>query len=130
MKIIRRKICLESADNPNIYDCNTDIILEEEIPENIDGYITWENLDAFYVFSHGVFRCSICQTRKGRKLVWYYDLFSKGASFKEWRKPLNLHLTVEYRETTVSIDELFKMPDNEKVIKYFLERGINFLQTS
>lgn len=126
MKIIRRKIRFELADNPLVHDCLTDIFLAEEIPKNIEKYITWENLDNFQY--HSIFRHSIRETKKGRKLIWYYNSFDK-ITFKEWKKQLNLHLTVEYDETTISINELLKISDSEKVLQYLIEHGINFLKT-
>lgn len=103
------------------------LIDETEVPPEKTIDITWENLTEIYQQYGGVFPWNIWNFKRGR-IVSFFDakILNKNTwDIKEWKSPLNMKLTIQYKEMTPpSIDEVLKWYDSTKAIQYLREHGL------
>lgn len=100
---------------------------EAEVPPEKTIDITWENLTEIYQQYAWVFPWNIWNFKRGR-IVSFFDAEIRDKNtwdIKEWKSPLNMKLTIQYKEMTPpSIDEVLKWYDGNKAIQYLKEQGL------
>lgn len=93
--------------------------MSEEVLNNKEIKITWDNLSEIYQ-EYGLFLpFNIWNLKKGRK-VSFFTFFSH--DIKEWKQELNLTLVINYNEYNPPMSELLKYGNSEKVFQYVKER--------
>lgn len=114
-----------------IYNYGLEDILEnslfllEEPPENEEIKISWENLETAvpkkFLYAHDI---KVHHHRKGRTLIYYPSDKLFGKTIKESKEKLFMTMVFQYRKAEISLKEILKYREGEKVIKYLQERGI------
>ena len=100
---------------------------ESEVKDDL-VFINWDNLSEIY-HKYGLsLPFSIWNFKKGR-LVSFFEgnPFKKNfRDVKEWKTKLDIMVKIEYTDVSnsMSIDEILKWHNNEKVIQYFNERNL------
>ena len=100
---------------------------ESEIKNDL-VFINWDNLSEIY-YKYGLsLPFNIWNFKKGR-LVSFFEgnPFKKNfRDVKEWKTKLDIMVKIEYTDVSnsMSIDEILKWHNNEKVIQYFNERNL------
>lgn len=92
-------------------------------PNNRVIKVRWSNiLDYAFCCPFNILHC-----RKGIIVSSPY-LVNTIRDIKEWKNPdFIAMLKIEYKETTISINDILKYSDGEKAIQYLTERGMNFI---
>lgn len=103
-------------------------ILTNDIPENKTDELTWDNLNDYYR-EHGLeLPFGIWHFKKGRVILFHdgslFDKYTRDIIEWKKKKPLNITIKHEYKETNVSIDYVLKWYDADKAIQYLNERGL------
>lgn len=119
----------------NSYACNKVLYTDEEakvynenhtyIYDTIRDIRKWHRKEFYDNFGA---RIKILYPIFGSKFIGLYS--SKTDKDYLLKKYPNFNVTVKYslEETTISLEELTKISDSEKVIQYLLERGITMLK--
>ena len=104
-------------------DCFYHVLAEDKEVENKIIQVTWSNLLEVmqdYGFSMGI---NVYTTRKGLKIA----VSNSWKTIKQWKKPeLNMKLYVTYKQDNSATIADLKYKRVDKVIQYFIERGVNF----
>lgn len=103
-------------------------LLEGE-PKNKTYEITWENLNEIYTKFGTLIDFNVWNLKKGRKVSFFLD---KPFSLKEWEKDvkewkesdLNITFEIKYEKKNMTLEQILKWPDSNKVIQYLKERGL------
>ena len=102
--------------------------LTEELNQTTETIeLTWDNLKEKY-YKYGIFcNFNYWTFKKGRIISFFnFSFFNKNTwDIVEWKKPLNITLTIKYIKYNPSIKEIFDWSDSEKAIQYLNERGFH-----
>jgi len=106
--------------------CGTLVEDENNVQNHIEK-ITWENLNEKYQKNGNCYKFTIANVKKGRKIYFFDDCYDRCFNtVKEWKeKELNIEIKYEYKENKyVSINDVLKLHNVEKAIRYLNERGL------
>lgn len=120
-----RVICRTIINGECVGSDSAMTICEPSNALNRSTAITWENIEEKYSKDGSMMRLGLMLMRKG-KVIYYNDgKHFVDRSIKEWKTPnLDIQLTVEYKETRISMNELMKYYDADVAIQYMKERGL------
>ena len=93
--------------------------------ENHVDTITWDNVNILQEKYHC--DCSVKQTKKGRVLTIFDDLFMINVwkKFKEWKDKINIPIIEENKKITVSLNKVLDWYNAEEAIQYLNEHGLS-----
>lgn len=87
--------------------------------------ITWDNINILWEKYHC--DCNVKQTKKGRVLVIFDDLFRLNVwkKFREWKDKINIPIIEENKKITVSLNKVLDWHNAEEAIQYLKEHGLS-----
>ena len=106
--------------------CGTLVEDESKVQNHIEK-ITWKNLNEKYQKNGNCYKFTIANVKKGRTIYFFDDCYDRCFhTIKEWKeKELNIEIKYEYKENKyVSINDVLKLHNVEKAIRYLNERGL------
>lgn len=113
------------------------LYLEDKKPQDRVVKLTWDNLLENFAKDGAWYRFGWYKRKKGLAIEFYLEDMSlniidiiRGKNIvKQWKDP-ELNITIEYKYEKVnrSISEVLNYHDNEKALKYLVERGLTVIQ--
>ena len=113
------------------------LYLEDKKPQDRTIKLTWDNLLENFAKDGAWYRFGWYKRKKGLGIEFYsedvniieYIKDKNKRGVTQWKNP-GLNITIEYKYEKVnrSISEVLDYPDNEKAIRYLVERGLTVIQ--
>lgn len=103
---------------------------QEEVPQDEEVVITWDNLDEMYEKYDLVLKFNIWKFKKKGRVVSFFHPYMINVPkdfrdiYEKTAKNLNITLTIQYQKDNPPIKRVLEYHNGERAIQYLTERGL------
>lgn len=119
--IVEGTIVNRDQVGPTLFEEEKETSIIEHKGETLESFLEFASEGHFYIPYYRTGKTLF----KKQNYISFNDDWNPTITFKGCDKALNWKVITETRETDISLEQLFKIRDSEKVIQYLKERGLS-----